>query len=130
MTPPEFLDVNVVLFVHDQVLRDYGGIQGLKDEGLLDSALNRPVNKFAYADPGSIDLFDMAAAYAYGLAKNHAFNDANKRTAWGCCVLFLKVNGIEIDIPAPVVIECMPLLASNQIDEAQFARLLRGSRQP
>ena len=62
-------------------------MHGLKDEGLLHSALGRPVNKLAYAEPG---LFDLAAAYAYGLASNHAFNDANKRTAWACCVLFLE----------------------------------------
>ena len=87
MTEPEFLEPDVVLFVHDQALREYGGVQGLKDEGLLHSALGRPVNKLAYAEPG---LFDLAAAYAYGLASNHAFNDANKRTAWACCVLFLE----------------------------------------
>ena len=128
MTEPEFLELDVVLFVHDRVLREYGGVHGLKDEGLLHSALHRPVHKQAYADPGSIDLFDLAAAYAFGLANNHAFNDANKRTAWSCCVLFLKVNGIEIDVPAPVVIERMPLLASRQIDEEKFAAWLRSTR--
>ncbi len=81
MIEPEFLEPDVVLFVHDQALREYGGVHGLKDEGLLHSALGRPVNKLAYAEPGLLDLFDLAAAYAYGLASNHAFNDANKRTA-------------------------------------------------
>ncbi len=128
MTEPEFLESDVVLFVHDQALREYGGVHGLKDEGLLHSALGRPVNKLAYAEPNSLDLFDLAAAYAYGLASNHAFNDANKRTAWACCVLFLKVNGIELDTPAAVVVERMPLLAAGQLGEAGFAAWLRDCR--
>ncbi len=128
MTEPEFLEPDVVLFVHDQALREYGGVQGLKDEGLLHSALGRPVNKLAYAEPGSIDLFDLAAAYAYGLASNHAFNDANKRTAWACCVLFLKVNGVELDTPAAIVVERMPLLAAGQLGETGFAAWLRDCR--
>jgi len=128
VTEPEFLEADVVLFVHDQALREYGGMHGLKDEGLLHSALGRPVNKLAYAEPGSLDLFDLAAAYAYGLASNHAFNDANKRTAWACCVLFLKVNGIELDTPAAVVVERMPLLAAGQLGEAGFAAWLRDCR--
>ena len=128
MTEPEFLEPDVVLFVHDQALREYGGVQGLKDEGLLHSALGRPVNKLAYAEPGSIDLFDLAAAYAYSLASNHAFNDANKRTAWACCVLFLRVNGVELDTPAAIVVERMPLLAAGQLGETGFAAWLRDCR--
>ncbi len=128
MIEPEFLEPDVVLFVHDQALREYGGVHGFKDEGLLHSALGRPINKLAYAEPGSLDLFDLAAAYAYGLASNHAFNDANKRTAWACCVLFLKVNGIELDTPAAIVVERMPLLAAGQVGEAGFAAWLRDCR--
>ena len=128
MTEPEFLEPDVVLFVHDQALREYGGVQGLKDEGLLHSALGRAVNKLAYAEPGSLDLFDLAAAYAFSLASNHAFNDANKRTAWACCVLFLKVNGVELDAPATIVVERMPLLAAGRLDEAGFAAWLRDCR--
>jgi len=128
VTEPEFLEPDVVLFVHDQALREYGGVHGLKDEGLLHSALGRPVNKLAYAEPGSLDLFDLAAAYAYGLASNHAFNDANKRTAWACCVLFLKVNGVELDVPAAIVVERMPLLAAGRLDETGFAAWLRDCR--
>ena len=125
MTGPEFLEPDVVLFLHDQAVREYGGIQGVKDEGLLHSALGRPLNKIAYADPDSLDLFDLAAAYAYGLASNHAFNDANKRTAWGCCVLFLKINEINLDVAAPVVVEQMVRLVEGKLDEAAFATWLR-----
>lgn len=125
MTEPEFLEPDVVLFLHDQALREYGGIQGVKDEGLLHSALGRPLNKLAYADPSSLDLFDLAAAYAYGLASDHAFNDANKRTAWGCCVLFLKINEINLDVAAPMIVEQMVRLVEGQLDEAAFATWLR-----
>ena len=62
MTEPEFLETDVVLFLHDQALREYGGIQGVKDEGMLHSALGRPLNKLAYADPGSLDLFGLREA--------------------------------------------------------------------
>ncbi len=113
MTAPEFLEADVVLFLHDQALREYGGIQGVKDEGMLHSALGRPRNKLAYAEPGTLDLFELAAAYAYGLAANHPFNDGNKRTAWGCCVLFLKANGVELNVTAPQVVEQMLRLVES-----------------
>lgn len=129
MTEPEFLEADVVLFLHDQALREYGGIQGVKDEGMLHSALGRPLNKLAYAEPGALDLFELAAAYAYGLAANHPFNDGNKRTAWGCCVLFLKANGIELNVPAPQVVEQMLRLVEGGVDEMGFAMWLRANRQ-
>jgi death-on-curing protein len=114
-----------VLFLHDKALREYGGVQGVKDEGLLQSALGRPVNKFAYAEPGIIDMFDLAAAYAYGLATNHAFNDGNKRTAWSSCVLFLKINGINPHPPAPETVARVLQLVNRALDEASFAAWLR-----
>ena len=128
MSDPEFLEADVVLFLHDQALREYGGIQGVKDEGMLHSALGRPENKLVYADTGIPDLFDLAAAYAYGLAANHPFNDGNKRTAWGCCVLFLKANGVELDVAAPQAVEQMLRLVEGRLDEAAFAAWLRVSR--
>lgn len=125
MTTPEFLEPDVVLFLHDHALREFGGIQGVKDLGLLESALARPLNKLAYADTGTVDLFDLAAAYAYGVARNHAFNDGNKRTAWASCVLFLKVNGVELDAPAIDIVPQMVALARSELDEATFAAWLR-----
>ena len=114
-----------MLFLHDQALREYGGIQGVKNEDLLHSALGRPVNKLAYADPGTTDLCQLAAAYAYGLANDHPFNDGNKRTAWSSCVLFLKVNGTELIVSAPEIIEQVVRLASGRLAEAEFATWLR-----
>jgi death-on-curing protein len=125
---PEFLEPDVVLFLHDQALREYGGVHGVKDEGLLQSALGRPVNKLGYAKPGALDLFDLAAAYAYGIASNHAFNDANKRTAWSCCVLFLKVNGVQLPVDAADAVEHMLQLVEGRLDEVRFAAWLRGER--
>jgi death-on-curing protein len=124
---PESLEVDAVLFLHDQALREYGGAQGLKDEGLLDSAPGRPANRFGHAGD-TLDLFDLATAYAFELACNHAFNDANKRTAWGCCVLFLKVNGIDLAVPAADVVERMLRLVQGELDEAGFAVWLRAHR--
>ena len=128
MIAPEFLEPDVVLFLHDQALREYGGIQGVKSEDLLHSALGRPFNKLAYADPDDLDLFDLAAAYAYGLAGNHSFNDGNKRTAWSSCVLFLKVNGRELNVVARDAVEQMVRLASGNVDEPPFALWLRQSQ--
>ena len=114
-----------MLFLHDQALREYGGIQGVKSEDLLHSALSRPVNRLAYGEPGIVDLFDLAAAYAFGLAGNHPFNDGNKRTAWSSCVLFLKVNGCKVNPPAPEAVEQMVRLATGVLDELGFAIWLR-----
>ena len=125
MTAPEFLEADVVLFLHDQALRDHGGVQGLRDEGLLHAALARPLNRLAYAAADSLDLFDLAAAYAYALARTHAFSDANKRTAWACCVLFLRTNGVAIDAATPDVVDRMPQLAAGALGEADFAAWLR-----
>jgi death on curing protein len=125
VTRPEFLERDVVLFLHDQALREYGGIQGVKDEGMLDSALGRPLNKYAYAAPPGPDLFDLAAAYAFGLASDHPFNDGNKRTAWGCCVLFLKTNGRSVRVATPEVVEQVVSLVERRVDEVAFAGWLR-----
>lgn len=87
MNKPEFLATEIVNLLHDEALSAYGGVPGLKDGGMLLSALGRPMNKFAYSDDGALDLFNLAAAYAYGIAANHPFNDGKKRTAWACCLL-------------------------------------------
>ena len=124
---PEVLEHDAVLFVHGQAVREYGGTHGLRDEGLLRAALARPVNRLAYGNPAP-DLFDLAAAYAYGLARTHAFHDGNKRTAWACCVLFLALNGIRLHVPAPDVVGQMVALVGGALDEAGFAGWLRGAR--
>ena len=127
MTAPEFLERDVVLFLHDHALREHGGIHGVKDEGLLDSALDRPRNKLASAEAPAPDLFGLAVAYAFGLASNHACNDGNKRTAWSCCVLFLKANGQNLLVAAPDAVEQVVALVEPRIDETAFAAWLRAA---
>jgi len=123
VTPPAFLEPDVVLFLHDQSIREYGGYYGVRDEDLLVSALSRARNRFEYDEDA--DLASLAAAYGFGLAKNHAFLDGNKRTAWACCVLFLKINGAEIAAPAVEAVENMVALATGGMSEAAFASWLR-----
>jgi len=128
VTEPEFLEPDAIVFLHDAALREYGGAHGLKSEDLLHSALGRPMNRHHYAEPGTSDLFDLAAAYAFGIAGNHPFNDANKRTGWACCALFLKVNGHDIDVRAPDVVERMVSLVAGGMDEMSFADWLRKNK--
>src|SRR4051794_29620386 len=96
MTEPEWLAIDIILDVHSEQLALFGGGDGLRDRGLLESALARPVNKFAY---GETDLAALAAAYAYGLAKNHPFIDGNKRVAFASIIVFLGIHEIEFDVP-------------------------------
>ena len=124
MTPPEFLHVDAVHFLHDQTLREFGGHHGLRNEGLLASALARPINRLAYegADTG---LFDLAAAYAFGLARNHPFLDGNKRTGWAAAMLFLRLNDATLHVPPMTAVPAMVDLAQGVLDEPGFAALLR-----
>jgi death-on-curing protein len=115
---PVFLELDAVHYLHDQSIREWGGYHGLRDEALLESALNRPRDRLAY-EPES-GLFRLAAAYAFGIAKNHAFLDGNKRTAWACCVLFLKINRISLRVPAIDAVETMVALAEGRVCEAGF----------
>ena len=125
MTDPDFLEADVVVFLHDQGVREYGGLHGVRDEGSLLSALARAGNKLAYSEPGSVDVYTLAAAYAFGIASNHPFNDGNKRTAWATCALFLKMNGADVTAPAPEIIEQVVGLATGRMDEVAFAVWLR-----
>ncbi len=95
----------------------------MRDEALLASALNRPRNKLGYEPEATLPA--LAASYAFGLAKNHAFLDGNKRTAWSCCVLFLKINGAEIAIPAAAAVAAVVALATGEMSEAEFAAWLQ-----
>lgn len=122
---PEFLEPDAVLFMHDQALKEYGGTHGLKSEDLLHSALARAENRWHYAESDPPDTATLAAAYAYGIARNHPFNDANKRTAWSCCVLFLRLNGTRVQVGASEAVEAMVALASGAMEEDAFAVWLR-----
>jgi len=122
VTAPAFLELDAVLFLHDQSIREWGGYHGLRDAALLDSALNRARDRFAYEPDSSLPR--LAATYAFGIAKNHAFLDGNKRTSWACCVLFLNINGTRLRAPAIETVETVVALAEGRLSEPDFCAWL------
>jgi death-on-curing protein len=122
---PRFLGADVARAVHDRQLAEHGGLAGTKDEGLLEAALDRPRNKFAYGEEDSCAL---AAAYAFGISRNHPFNEGNKRTAWVMARLFLALNRVEIAFDKADAIRTMLSLAARELAEDVFADWLRKHR--
>ena len=116
-----------LLLLHDESLAEHGGAAGLRDEGLLDSALARPRNLVAYGDP---DVADLAAAYGIGLAKNHPFVDGNKRAALLAVGLFLALNGQRLKVTQAEATLTMFEVASGGIDESTLAAWIRDHMQP
>jgi death-on-curing protein len=119
---PVWLPKDFILAVHERQLAEHGGAHGVRDEGLLESALARPQNQFAY---GETDAAALAGAYAFGLARNHPFVDGNKRTAFVACELFLVANGYDLAASDEECLAMMLSLAASEIDEAQFTAWLR-----
>lgn len=117
-----WIEKAILLAVHDRQIAEHGGGQGIRDEGLLESALNRAVNLAAYGEPGPADL---AAAYAFGIARNHPFVDGNKRTAWVAARLFLMVNAVEIEFDKAEATVMMQQLAAGDLTEDEVARWFR-----
>jgi death-on-curing protein len=104
-------------------LREHGGTPGVRDEGLLESALARPRHKFTYAKRA--DVATLAAAYAFGLAKNHGFVDGNKRVAFVAAYVFLGLNGYDLDATEPDVVTTMEDVAASRVSEAVLATWFR-----
>jgi death on curing protein len=117
-----WLDTTIVLDVHAEQLALFGGADGIRDLGLLESALARPLNKFAY---GETDLAVLAAAYAFGLARNHLFVDGNKRSAFASVIVFLGLNGIDFDVPPEQATAMFLALAAGEVSEESLARCIR-----
>jgi death-on-curing protein len=117
-----FISRAALLLLHDESLAEHGGAGGLRDEGLLESALARPHNLIAYGDP---DVFALAAAYAHGLVRNHPFTDGNKRAAFLAAGLFLALNGYRIAATQVEATLTMVALASSEMGEDEFADWLR-----
>jgi death on curing protein len=122
-----WVDSGIVLAVHEEQLAEHGGADGVRDMGLLESALARPQNLLAYGSP---DLADLAAAYAAGVARNHPFVDGNKRTAWVVAETFVELNGAEIAADDTGAYEAMLALAEGRIDESASAAWLRPQLKP
>ena len=119
---PAWLDKVDAVAIHDRQLAEHGGGSGVRDAGLLDSALARPVNRWVYGDD---DPAMLAAAYAFEVARNHPFVDGNKRTAWVLARLFLALNGHELRFGAEDAIGMMLDLASGALAEEQVAEWFR-----
>jgi death-on-curing protein len=112
---PKWINKKALLLLHEQSIAEFGGARGLREEGLLDSALARPQNVLAYKPDSTIA--DLAAAYAFGLAKNHAFVDGNKREAFLVIGLFLAINGFRLKAGQVEAIQTMLAIASGALDE-------------
>jgi len=121
-TEPEWLSLDIALAVHDRQLAEHGGPTGVRDQDMLESALARPLNQWTY---GEDDLCALAAAYAYGIARNHPFTDGNKRTAWVFARLFLVLNGQTLSFTPRMAIEVVLALAAGELGENELADWFR-----
>ena len=119
-----WIDRALALAMHDRQLAEHGGGSGVRDEGMLDSALARPQQRHAYGDPPP-DLAELAAALAFGLARNHPFVDGNKRTAAVACETFILLNGAALEASDDELYPRYLGLAEGSLDEAGFADWLR-----
>ncbi len=119
MNEPRWVLPDVVRLVHRLLLEEHGGSPGLRDSALLESVLHHPQQRFAYEPACS--LFDLAAAYGHGLAKNHPFVDGNKRMALTIAALFLELNGHRLEAPEPETVATIEALATGELDERDFA---------
>ena len=118
-----WIEESVVWAVHEAQLAEHGGSAGVRDPGLLASALARPLNLAAY--DGEADAAALAAAYGFGIARNHPFIDGNKRTAFVCAELFLALNGYQLQAEDANCVSTMLALAAGDLPEAEFAAWLR-----
>jgi len=116
-----FLSKDLVIEMHDDEIRSYGGSLGFLNESLLDSALAHPALAMQFSNPS---IYDIAAIYGYHICKNHAFSDGNKRTAVAAMLVFLKINGHDVHALRNDIIDVMLAVESNAMDKAQLAAWL------
>lgn len=119
---PIWLDADLALAIHDRQLAEHGGPAGVRDRGVLESALARPINQWAY---GLDDRCALAAAYAFGVARNHPFTDGNKRTAWVLARLFLRLNGVSISFDQRDAVRIVQTLAAGDLTEDELTDWFR-----
>ena len=122
MTEQVWVPVDLVIAIHDMQLKLFGGPAGLRDEGALESALGRPKKQYAYQQA---DLATLAAAYAFGIARNHPFIDGNKRAALLTLVIFLGLNGLDFVADEAEAVVMIRGLAAGEVDEAGLTRWIR-----
>jgi death-on-curing protein len=127
MTEPLWIDERDALTLHDRLLVLHGGASGVRDEGLLNSALARPRQHFAYAR--AADIIQLAAVYTAGIVRNHPFVDGNKRTGFVVGILFLELNGYSFTASEEEAANAVLALADGSIEEGDYAGFLRASTQ-
>ena len=127
MTGLDWLTLDDVMTLHGRQIRRYGGLPGVRDVNAIESAIARPRQKLAYETP---DLADLAAAYGFGLARNHGFSDGNKRVAFETILVFLDINGQRLTATEPEAVTVMLGVASGELGEAELAVWIRRSMQP
>ena len=127
MKRPVWIRHDVVIAIHERVLADHGGDSGIRDPGLLESALARPKQIHAYGKP---DLATLAAAYAAGIVRNHPFLDGNKRVGFMLTYLFLSLNGLTLTAAEASATRAVIDLAAGDMTEEQFAQWLRDHSEP
>lgn len=124
MKEPIWLTREVVLATQGELLDRFGGLEGIRDETLLESALHRPQHLFNYGEPSLVEL---AASYATGIVKNHPFLDGNKRIGFMAAYIFLGANGLDFQAPEEEVVERTLALAASAITESEYAKWLKKS---
>ncbi len=117
---PQWLLITVVLATQRTLIAEFGGVEGVRDRGLLESSLARPRNLFAYSG-GEVSVFDLAASYAYGLAKNHCFVDGNKRIAFTAAMAFLDLHGYRLEASREDSVLTFLHLAEGEISEEELS---------
>ncbi|MBR0958151.1 type II toxin-antitoxin system death-on-curing family toxin [Bradyrhizobium japonicum] len=122
MSEPFWLTRRIIIAIHDEQLAIHGGASGLRDEGMLESALDRPRNKWSYENA---DLAELAAAYAFGIARNHPLVDGNKRTSLLALYTFLGVNGVDFVVPEAEAAAIILSLAAGEVSEESLTRWIR-----
>ncbi len=127
MTEVIWIDLPEVLAIHGCQLDEHGGASGVRDDGLLESALARPQQLFTYGEP---DVFDLAAAYTAGIVRNHPFVDGNKRTGFVVGILFLELNGPTFTASEADATQAVLGLAAGKITDDEFAMWLRSNSTP
>lgn len=127
MSEPFWISEDIAIAIHADQIAQHGGSMGIRDENLLSASLARPRHLFTYGKP---TIFDLAAAYGYGLAKNHPFIDANKRTAFAVMATFLEVNGYSFDVPEMHVVVMIERLATDQENQDAIAKWLEENSVP
>jgi death-on-curing protein len=117
-----WIEPEALYAIHDRLIAEHGGLAGIRDRAMIESAMARPQHLLTYGKP---DAADLASAYAFGLARNHGFVDGNKRVAWTVARLFLARNGVQINFAAMDAIATVERLAAGSISQDDFAQWLR-----